>query len=86
MDFCSIFTIARVIMGSVKKRGEKYEICNKYRRSRVPTQILSSRRISKLCNLSRVKAESENLRIVVELLDLELKIESNTESNIELLA
>ena len=24
MDFCSIFTIARVIMGSVKK-GEKYE-------------------------------------------------------------
>ena len=24
MDFCSIFTIARVIMGSVK-RGEKYE-------------------------------------------------------------
>ena len=24
MDFCSIFTIARVIMGGVKK-GEKYE-------------------------------------------------------------
>ena len=55
-------------------------------RSGVPTRGSSSRRISKLCNLSRVEAESQNWKIEIELLDLESSIDSNTEANIELLA
>ena len=53
-------------------------MARKYQRSGVSTRGSSLRRISKLCNLSRVEAELENLRIEVKLLDLE--------SNIELLA
>ena len=54
----------------------------KYRRSGVLTRGSLSRRISKLCNLSQVEAESENWRIKIELLDLE----SSIKANIELLA
>ena len=41
-------------------------ISSKYRRSGVPTWGLPSRRISKLCNLSRVEAELQNWKIEVE--------------------
>ena len=41
-------------------------VFSKYRRSRVPTRGSSWRRISKLCNLSWVKAESQNWKIEVE--------------------
>ena len=62
-----------------------YMVVSKYRRSGVPNPGSSSRRISELCNLSRVKAKSQNWKIEVELLDLESSIESNTEANIEFL-
>ena len=44
---------------------------SKYPRSGVRTRGSSSRQISKLCNLSRVEAESQNWKIEVELLDLQ---------------
>ena len=62
--------MVRDITRDIKQVCQNQTSDTKYRRSGVPTWDSSSRRISKLCNLSRVEAESENWRIEVELLDL----------------
>ena len=64
-----------------------WHMLGKYRQSGVTTQDSSTRRISKLCSLSWVEAESENWRIGVEssiksIIESIIGIRLNPESNI----